>query len=128
MYSKYGSYRFFYTVILGIGVATFFTFLFRFRMKGISGSSLAHVAEMKFYGHPEVRKLKSEMGNLKWSKTIGGGMRNNTFDCIVDVDGVPKGRVYMKGSKNEETNEVYYDQFVFEYLSKGKSKKINLLA
>lgn len=38
-----------------------------------------------------------------------------------------KGRVYMKGSKNEATNEIYYEKFVFEYLSKGEKKKINIL-
>ena len=32
-----------------------------------------------------------------WSKSIGGGMRNKNFSVIIDVNGIPKGRVIING-------------------------------
>lgn len=39
--------------------------------------------------------LKKSKNNVKLSKTIQGGKRDKKFDCIVDVDGLPGGKLYF---------------------------------
>ena len=70
----------------------------------MANSIVIYDAKRQFFRHPKILELTKDKKieeNLKWSQSIGGGMRNDEFDCVVYVGGLKKGKVLLKGSRNE---------------------------
>ena len=58
---------------------------------------------------------------------MGGGMRNNEFECVVYIEGLKRGKVHLAGNRNEDKGENKYEKFVLEWMKKGEIKKVDLL-
>lgn len=118
-------------IVLGISASFAFTYFSKNRIKSVVGSVLVHEAEAYFLRHPKIislmREQKVSKDHVKWSKSIGGGRRQDSFECMADVNGIPKGKVTFSGSQSNE-GRISYSDFSFEYLGKDKSlTKIDLL-
>ena len=86
MYEKYGTYRFFAACIIGIGGLSIMSYMFRNRVKNLNNSAIIFDAKTEFYKNKKIVELmtnKTIDPNVKWSESIGGGLRNNNFDCVV---------------------------------------------
>ena len=57
MYEKYGSYRFFTALVLGIGGLTIMSYFFKNRVQNLKGSIVIYEAERFFQTHPKIMEL-----------------------------------------------------------------------
>jgi len=120
MYSKYGSYRALMGLIVMFGAGALFMRNFKNTTKTLSNSVLIHETEQQFFKHRKVKDLLLQLNKnnseVKWkSNLVGGGQSGNNFDCVVNVDGIKGGKVFLGGTFKEKKENYEISKMLFQY-------------
>lgn len=118
MYQKYNQYRIMVFICLFVGSGALFVYFSKNKTKPLSNSVLYELVVSKVKSHPKVDQFVRlhKLKELKMDKTVGGGMRNNVFDCQIGVNNVTMGRVEVEGKHNTKTGAYDYSRLVFKYI------------
>ncbi len=95
MYQKYSQYRTMTFICLAIAAGAFFVYFSKNKVKSMSNSVMYQLVSSRVKSNPKIgdfiraKKLKE----LSLDKTVGGGMKNNVFNCQIGINNVTMGRI-----------------------------------
>jgi len=78
-----------------IGAGALFLYFAKNKTKNLSNSVLYQITIGKVSKNPKVANFMkaNNLKQLDFDKNVGGGMKNNTFDCQIGINNVTMGRI-----------------------------------
>ncbi len=95
MYQKYNQYRIGTFIIMMLGAGALFVYFAKNKTKNMSNSVLYQLVINKATKHPKVNEFlrANKLKSLDLDKNVGGGMKNNVFNCQIGVNNVTMGKI-----------------------------------
>jgi hypothetical protein len=95
MYQRYNQYRIIAFMCFVIGSGALFLYFSKNKTKNMSNSVLYQLVTTRLGKHPEINNLlkAKKLRQLDLDKNVGGGMKNNVFNCQIGVNNVTMGRI-----------------------------------
>lgn len=118
MYQRYNQYRIVAIMCAMIGAGALFLYFSKNKTKNMSNSVLYQIAIGKVTKNPKVNAFmkSNKISQLDFDKNVGGGMKNNVFNCQIGINNVAMGRVEIEGKHNQKAGTYDYSKFMFKYL------------
>lgn len=78
-----------------IGAGALFLYFAKNKTKNLSNSVFYQLATGRVSKHPKVANFMKEnkIRQLEFDRNVGGGMKNNVFNCQIGINNVTMGRV-----------------------------------
>lgn len=104
MYQRYNQYRIVAILCAMIGAGALFLYFAKNKTKNLSNSVFYQLATGRVTKHPKVVNFMREnkIKQLDFDRNVGGGMKNNVFDCQIGINNVTMGRVEVQGKHNQK--------------------------
>ena len=95
MYQKYNQYRVMAFICFMIGSGALFVYFSKNKVKSMSNSVMYQLVASRVKSHQKIGDFLRayKLKELSLDKTVGGGMRNNAFNCQIGVNNVTMGRI-----------------------------------
>jgi len=95
MYQKYNQYRILTFMCFMIGSGALFLYFAKNKTKSMSNSVLYQLVCTRISNNSQINDfLKvNKLRSLQLDKNVGGGMKNNVFNCSIGVNNVTMGRI-----------------------------------
>lgn len=95
MYQKYSQYRVVAFMVFMIGSGGIFLYFAKNKTKSMSNSVLYQITSTKIGRNPQIENFlkRKKIRQLDLDSNVGGGMKNNVFNCQIGVNNVTMGRI-----------------------------------
>lgn len=82
-------------MVFAIGSGALFLYFAKNKTKSMSNSVLYQITSTKIGRNPQIENFlrKNKLKKLDLDNNVGGGMKNNVFNCQIGVNNVTMGRI-----------------------------------
>ncbi len=129
MYQKYNQYRILAFMCFLIGSGALFLYFSKNKTKNMSNSVLYQLILSKISRNSKIDQFLQahKLKQLDLDKNVGGGMKNNIFNCQIGLNNVTMGRIEIEGKHNPKQGTYDFNKFLVKYVEDNKHKEIDLL-
>ncbi len=118
MYQKYNQYRILAFMCFMIGSGALFLYFSKNKTKSMSNSVLYQLVLSKISRNQKIDQFLQahKLKQLDLDKNVGGGMKNNVFNCQIGLNNVTMGRIEVEGKHNPKQGTYDFSKFLVKYV------------